>query len=148
MTTADHNRRSAFHGGSKGKTYCLNCFALIPRDTRRCPACGGSVSEMSERTYGDKLLRALEHPLAEVRMRAILALGMRGEPDSAPALVACALRRPSDVVEGLEIVRSLSRLNAGRPSKAALRQLADFHPASAVKKAASQALTACPVMPK
>lgn len=148
MTTADRNRRSAFHGGSKGETFCLHCFALIARDAHRCPACGGSVSEMSERAYGEKLLRALDHPLAEVRMRAIIALGKRSESDTAEALVACALRHPSDVVEGLEIVRSLSRLNAGRPSRAALRQIADIHPASAVKKAASQALTACPVMPK
>lgn len=90
--------------------------------------------------YREKLLHALEHPLAEVRMRSIIALGLRGEPDTAPALVACALRRPADVVEGLEIVRSLGRLDAGRPCSAALRKLADLHPANAVRTAAAQAL--------
>ena len=36
-------------------------------------------------------------------MRAIIALGWRGEQEMAAALAECALRHPSDVVEGLEM---------------------------------------------
>jgi len=141
MTAAARDHESGPRRSSKGHVYCLDCFAQMPDDARRCPVCGRSVSEMSGRAYGEKLLRALEHPLAEVRMRAILALGMRGESHAAGALVACALRRPTDVIESLETVRSLGRLNAGRPCRTALRQLAKLHPANSVKTAAAQALT-------
>lgn len=73
-------------------------------------------------------------------MRAIIALGRRGEVDAARALVECALRHPRDVVEGLEVLRSLNRLEAGQPRMAALRMLAQRHPANAIKEAAARAL--------
>jgi len=140
MKMRTRHRRFVLEKNPGGDAYCLHCFARIPREARRCPMCGRHSEEISDLAYREKLLRALEHPIAEVRMRAILALGLRGEPDTAPALIACALRRPSDVVEGLEIVRSLGRLDAGRPCGAALRDLANRHPASAVKAAASRVL--------
>jgi diadenosine tetraphosphate (Ap4A) HIT family hydrolase len=91
---------------------------------------------LSERDYQEKLLAALDHPLADVRMRAILALGLRQQPEPAPALLACALRHPVDVIEGMEIVNSLSRLDHGRPLFAELKTLAAGHPAHAVRAAA------------
>ncbi|WP_448509958.1 HIT domain-containing protein [Immundisolibacter sp.] len=94
---------------------------------------------MSERDYQEKLLVALDHPLADVRMRAILALGLRQQPEVAPALLACALRHPVDVIEGLEIVNSLARLDHGWPVHSVLASLAADHPAHAVRAAALRA---------
>jgi hypothetical protein len=73
-------------------------------------------------------------------MRAIIALGWQGEPDAASALVDCALRHPVDVVEGLEIVRSLARIEGRHPGVGALERLLELHPAHAVRAAALRAL--------
>jgi HEAT repeat protein len=119
--------------------YCGACFEQFDANLTRCPYCGASAEALSDRDYQEKLLAALEHPLADVRMRAILALGLRQQPETAAALLACALRHPTDVVEGLEIVNSLSRLDHGQPVRSALASLAAEHPAHAVREAALRA---------
>lgn len=125
---------------AEARQYCMRCFALFGADAARCPACGAEAARFTAQAYGEKLLAALGHPLAEVRMRAIIAIGLRSDTEMAAALVACALRHPADIVQGLEIVRSLSRLDSGR---AALRQLAGAHPAHAVRAAAQEAAASC-----
>jgi len=122
--------------GASPQAYCLNCFALVPAERETCPRCEERAALLSARGYKEKLLHALFHPLAEVRMRAIIALGLRADGDTAPALVECALRHATDLVQGLEIVNSLSRLQAGGPCVPALHDLASRHPARAVKQAA------------
>lgn len=117
---------------------CPNCFKEIASGIEDCPACGERIAALSERDYTAKLVHALDHPLADVRMRAIIALGLRGE--AAAALAACALRHPADVIEGLEVVHSL-HLMGGEPSAtASLEQLACGHPARAVREAAVAAI--------
>lgn len=120
--------------------YCPSCFALIEVHNRHCPACGLDVSSLSARDYRDKLLAALEHPLADVRLRAIIALGWRGEGDASPALAQCALRHPLDVVEGLQVVASLAGLQDAATREPALRRLAVEHPSRMVRSAAEQCL--------
>ena len=119
---------------------CPACYRLIPAEAQACPACpacGADLTALSARNYRDKLVGALNHPLDDVRLRAILALGLRGQEDAAEALVDCALRHPIDVVEGLAVVGALARLGpAGRP---ALLKLAERDPAHAVRVAARQA---------
>lgn len=78
-------------------------------------------------------------------MGAILSLGRRADPTAATALTQCALAYPSDVVQALEIVRSLSRLAAGAERTAALEHLAEHHPAHAVRVAATAACGGDPV---
>lgn len=73
-------------------------------------------------------------------MRAIIALGLRGEAQAADALAACALRHPLDVVEGLEIVRSLRCIAELTGERQALTRIAHDHPGHAVRQAAEQAL--------
>jgi hypothetical protein len=92
--------------------YCPGCFALIDAGAERCPACGLDLARFGARDYRDKLRAALLHPLAEVRRRAIISIGWRRESEAAPSLVDCALRHPTDVVEGLQVVESLGA-NAG-----------------------------------
>ncbi|MFN7087057.1 MAG: HEAT repeat domain-containing protein [Burkholderiales bacterium] len=121
---------------SKPPHFCLNCFAAMTPEAEVCPACGQRPADLAARDYRDKLLHALHHPLSEVRMRAIIALGWRAEPEVAHALADCALRNPRDVVEALAIVKSLQALPAGRHRDRALRELHERHPAAAVRRAA------------
>lgn len=122
------------------EAYCMNCFATMPRNAEVCPACGAEVAAFTSRCYREKLLRALHHPLAEVRMRAVIALGLRRDVEAARDLVECALRHPRDVIKGLEIVKSLQMLPAGKPRDEALQDLSLRHPAAVVRIAAMAVL--------
>jgi HEAT repeats len=123
---------------------CLACFDLIPLEDLVCPQCGADLAAFSARDYREKLLHALFHPLADVRMRAVIALGWRGEPETADDLAACALRHPSDVVQGLEIINSLVKLKEEDTTRVALSVLKQRHPARAVRAGAARALAALP----
>ncbi len=75
-------------------------------------------------------------------MRAIIALGWRAESETADDLVACALRHPSDVVEGLEIVNCLVQIGNAEVRRIALSDLQARHAAHAVREGAAAALAA------
>jgi len=122
--------------------FCLACFMPLAQEADTCPVCGARMAELSERSYREKLVHALLHPLADIRMRAIIALGWRGEPETAEALVACALRHPLDVVQGLEIVNSLDQMKDAMVRQAALSAVHAQHPAHAVREGAARALAA------
>ncbi|HCA26153.1 MAG TPA: hypothetical protein DEP05_00595 [Betaproteobacteria bacterium] len=123
--------------------YCVHCFAEITPDIQQCPYCGVVIQEwVRSLDYETRLIHTLDHPLAAVRMRAIIALGKRRDSQAADSLVRCALRHPVDVVEGLEIVDSLRCLHPERARSKALACLAHGHPAHAVRQAAAHALTA------
>lgn len=117
---------------------CLACFHLIPVEAQTCPRCGADLAAFSAREYADKLIAALDHPLSEVRMRAIIALGWRGEERAAQPLLDLALRHPVDVVEGLAVLESLARM--GIEGRIAMVALAERHPAHAVRETAKQVL--------
>ncbi|WP_136419074.1 HEAT repeat domain-containing protein [Herbaspirillum sp. ST 5-3] len=122
------------------EVFCMHCFALLPAQTIICPVCNRAAEDTDVGDYREKLVNALHHPLAEVRMRAIIALGLRHDKPAADALVACALRNPVDVVEGLQIIDALKILDDGKPRMMALHYLFVRHPASAVKQAALAAI--------
>lgn len=119
---------------------CPNCFADISAVAEVCPACGELLAALSARDYSEKLIHALAHPLADVRMRAIIALGLRGEAKTAEPLAACALSHSTDVVEGLEVVHSLAMMADGERRRSALTLLEKRHQARAVRTAAARAL--------
>ncbi|MDD5404315.1 MAG: HEAT repeat domain-containing protein [Sulfuricella sp.] len=120
--------------------FCPACFAPLAQEADTCPACGARMADLSARDYREKLVHALLHPLADVRMRAIIALGLRGEPETADALVKCAMNHPTDVVQGLEIIRSLARMKETEAARTALSLLQARHPAHAVREAAGRKL--------
>lgn len=121
---------------------CLACFHLIPVEAQTCPHCGADLTAFSARDYADKLIAALDHPLSEVRMRAIIALGWRGEERAAQPLLDLALRHPVDVVEGLAVLESLARM--GIEGRIAIAGLAQRHRAHAVREAAGRVLAESP----
>jgi hypothetical protein len=120
--------------------FCLHCFAMMPATAEICPHCGTHVSDFDRKSYFDRLLNALFHPLADCRMQAIIVLGLLGKAQSADALVKCALRHPTDVPEGLEIVRSLARIDDSTIRLQSLLGIASEHPARGVRRAAEEAL--------
>ncbi|HTT13937.1 MAG TPA: HEAT repeat domain-containing protein [Burkholderiaceae bacterium] len=119
-----------------GVQICPACFRVIASSARRCRLCGVDVEALSQRGYREKLVAALKHPLADVRMRAIIALGWQRNADAAQALVDVALRHERDVVQALAVVGALARLQPHEKAHAALATLAARHPAHAVQVAA------------
>ncbi len=122
--------------------YCPQCFTSLAWSAQRCPRCGADLVAWSRLPYGQRLIHALQHPLAEVRMRAILALGARRDSEASAALAACALRHPADVVESLEVVHSLSLMPDSGQRRDALLRLIDMHAGHAVCEAARAVLEA------
>lgn len=120
--------------------YCPNCFAMIPARASVCPFCSADIKGISGRDFRSKLLHALEHPLDDVRMRAIISLGLRREAGTALPLAQCALSHHSDVVEGMEVVNVLKDFGASAEGLRALKMLAADHAAHAVRAAAEAAL--------
>jgi hypothetical protein len=84
---------------------------------------------------------ALNRPAADVRMRAIIALGLRRESAAEQAFVGCALRHPNDVDAGLEVIPSLRRLGERNRKRGELSKLAHSHPAMSVRQAARRVLS-------
>jgi HEAT repeat protein len=125
--------------------FCPNCYARIPVDAAICPHCRATLNDWQEKAYPDRLIDALGHPLSEVRMRAIIALGWRKERTAEKPLVDCALRHPIDVIEGLEIVNSLNLIRDSGSDDTALRFLSLHHAARAVRTMAAEILRELPL---
>lgn len=114
---------------------CPSCYSDLHGDEMACPHCGAVLAQLSARGYAEKLIAALDHPLAEVRMRAIVALGLRQEAAAVQSLGELALRHPIDVLEGLAVVDCLAQIRTGASWQMIVR-LEELHPAHAVRVAA------------
>lgn len=120
--------------------YCPFCFMEIHPEDLVCPFCRKDIADWLRTTpYTARLIHALSHPNSEVRMGAILSLGKRGEIISAGSLADCAMGWPTDVVQGLEIVRSIGQILPSPEKDEALRRLT-FHPSRPVRNAAKKSL--------
>ncbi len=109
--------------------FCPACFAQVDAGTRTCPQCGVDADQWrAERTFTQRLVHALGHPLPSVRMMSIICLKGRADPDTAAALASCVHADPTDVVQGLEVVRAIAAMPpAAAQRQAALRSLCDHH---------------------
>lgn len=116
--------------------FCMHCFAILPAGTKTCPSCWHAADDVGAGAYQEKLVNALQRPLAEVRLRAIIAIGLRHDKPAVNALVTCALRHPVDIVEGLQIIETLKMIDNGKPDMLALHYLCVRLGANAVKNAA------------
>jgi hypothetical protein len=116
-------------------TFCPNCFEDIGPDAEICESCSINVKEwMVQKSYTARLIHALNHPIAEVRMGAIISLGKLKEVKAAVPLAQCALGHPMDVVQGQEIIRALKQMDFGLEVATSLEMLAR-HPARVIRKA-------------
>ncbi len=119
--------------------YCPNCFAVIPADASVCPFCSADIGEISGRDFRDKLLHALEHPLDDMRMRAIISLGLRGEAGTALPMAECAIHHPMNIEEGLGVIERLRHF-APSPEVFSALEMLSRHEAHAVREAAAKAM--------
>lgn len=122
--------------------FCPHCFHLAADNERTCSLCGTDISQWDSSTqdFNTRLIQALHHPVDDVRLRAIYAIGKRGVIAAANALVECALSTPADVVQGLEIISALSSWPPSPEQQRTLERLAGQHPAKIVQIAARNAL--------
>lgn len=120
--------------------FCPFCFAKIPATIRICPCCRQDIEDWEDdQSYAARLIRALQHPVDQVRMGAIITLGNRADPETAEALVECAYRFPALVPQNLQIIESLLQLPDSRERKNALEKLSR-HPSHPVAERAGDAL--------
>jgi len=115
--------------------FCPNCFHEVGSPHGRCPACGVDMDTWQQRySYTERLIHALNHPISEVRMGAIISLGQQKAASAAIPLAQCAFQHVRDVVQGLEIIRSLSKLPNSPERNIALAILKE-HPSRVIQKA-------------
>jgi HEAT repeat protein len=109
------------------------------------PALPYVTEGLAGKNYAERLIEVLRHPLSEVRMRAIIALGWRGERAAERPLVDCALRHPIDVIEGLEIANSLRLIRNSGSDDTWLQILTVHHSAQAVRTMSAEILRELPL---
>lgn len=120
--------------------FCPYCFAGIPETSRICPRCQEDVQDWhGGQDYAARLVRALQHPVDQVRMGAIITLGNRADPETASALIECAYRFPGLVPQNLQIIESLLQLAEPSVRYEALEKLID-HPSHPVAERARAVL--------
>lgn len=122
------------------EVFCLFCYEMMAADAERCPHCGGVPADFARRPYPERLITALNHPLDDVRMRAIFALGKRRQGEAAVPLLDCALRWPTDVPQGIAIAQALTWISRRSRDWEPLRRLAAEHGSLMVRRAAERCL--------
>ncbi len=118
--------------------YCTHCWRELNSETRVCPGCRADLA-LDPRTYEEKLIGALAHPLPEARARICWLIGENRVRQAAPDLMRLAAVDPDLFVrkaalEGLgalcdlrsaPLLRSISR-SENRFLAAAARKSLDF----------------------
>jgi hypothetical protein len=101
--------------------FCTHCWAEIAATLHQCPSCGADLNG-DTRSYKEKLIGALAHPLPQARARICWLIGENGIASAVPRLMHLAEEDPDlfvrrAAVEGLRILqgmRSCSLLHAFR----------------------------------
>ncbi len=120
--------------------FCPVCFREIGNGSKICPYCGTDIVHWEKKTtYVDKLIFGLRHPVSEVRMAAILALGLGRWVEGAIPLAKCALRWPMDRVQTDAILKSLERIDP-TPQRVSALHLLLSHPSRTIRKRVEELL--------
>lgn len=96
------------------KAFCPAGWSLIALDSVACRACGSDIGSLSARSYEEKLVAALAHPMTHVRERAALLLGAIGGPDAFGHLMQRA-RATYDPYVAAAALRGLEALRVRHP---------------------------------
>lgn len=116
------------------KFFCPACFAEMPVHDTMCATCHIDIDQWrAERTFTERLIHGLNHRNPEARMSSIITLGNRREEVAAIPLAQCAWDHPIDVIQGMQIVNSLSKIYPSPERDEALRML-KTHPARVVRR--------------
>ena len=120
--------------------FCPFCFTLIADGADPCPSCGKPFEASRRRSFPQRLVKALGHPLGAVRLRAITALGCRGDREAVDALVALTHAQPLDVPQAQAVAQALAGMRP--PAWSALNHLATEHPSGLTRLVARRQLAA------
>lgn len=89
--------------------YCTHCWREVNSETKVCPDCEADLT-LDRRTYEQKLIGALAHPLPEARARICWLIGEKQIREAVPELMKLAKDDPDlfvrkAAVESLGAVR-------------------------------------------
>ncbi len=73
--------------------FCSHCWTEIDAKSSQCPRCGADQG-LDPRSYEEKLIAALEHPLPSARARICWLLGENGIRAAVPGLMNMAEHDP------------------------------------------------------
>lgn len=115
--------------------FCPGCWKIIPAETKLCPYCNCDLAAAGERSYPERLIGALRHPVPETRQ---LAAEILGQLRYRPAIEALLARARDELQERCPDVRFLAALliaaqEAGAPI-AAWQPLVDQADNSVLRK--------------
>lgn len=122
--------------------FCPECFAEVSSHTRRCPRCGIALQGRRRGGYDERLVRALRHPVAEVRMGAIIALQKRGTISACGVLGHLALESPKDLPQSAAVVECLASMLPAPAALENLEYIATQHGARSIRRYARDLLAA------
>lgn len=118
--------------------FCPDCWQEINPEARTCSRCGSDLAKQHRVDYQAKLIRALEHRLADRRLIAARVLGQIGGTRAVRALIKLA-EREDDPYAAAEAVKALARI--GGPQATMYLQTATEHRSALVRHAARKATT-------
>lgn len=124
---------------SAGTWFCPDCWSEVHPEARTCPQCGSDLANQQRVDYEAKLIRALEHRMADRRLIAARVLGQIGGRRAVRALIKVA-EREDDPYAAAEAVRALARIG-GQEAAAYLRKASE-HRSALVRDAARKATSA------
>jgi len=119
--------------------FCPDCSHEVNPEAQTCPLCGSDLAKQQRVDYETKLIRALEHRMADRRLIAARVLGQIGGTRAVRALIELA-ERGDDPYASAEAVRALARIG-GRQATEYLKK-ANAHPSAVVRHAARKATSA------
>lgn len=73
--------------------FCTHCWAETTSENSTCPYCGADL-ELDSRSFETKLVSALDHPLAEARVRMCWLVGKNHIEPAVEKLMTMAQRDP------------------------------------------------------
>jgi HEAT repeat protein len=103
--------------------FCSTCWAENLMEVTCCVRCGTPLSESEPIHYEQKLMRALIHPLPEMREMAATLLGMRRDLQALPLMISRLLEE-TDMGVLCALSRSLGQLGDCRATATLCKRLA------------------------
>ncbi len=103
--------------------FCSTCWAENLIDATVCDQCGTSLAATEPIFYDQKLMRALQHPVPEVREMVAMLLGLRQDRHALPVLLARLLEE-SDMGVLCAISKALGQLGDCQAAASLAKRLA------------------------
>jgi HEAT repeat protein len=122
--------------------YCWHCYGESVLSRGPCERCGRPIEAPEATTYLERLLWALDHPLGEIRLFAVQALGARRDRSAAGRLRELATETRDPYVAA-EAVRSLVLIEGEENVRDVLERVIETGTAPA-RRAAREALSGSP----